>query len=137
MNFRQFSVRGYEILLLAFAGLVAVLGFGLAMGVPEGTQRVVTTREGSGPLGFAIIKRNEVELMLQSQTSVAEELPEFSKRPLGGTVTLYIEVADVSGLYQSMKGRATILKDLHTTFYGAKEFCIRDNSGYVLTFAGR
>ncbi len=114
-----------------------VLGFGLAMGVPEGSQRVVTTREGSGPLAFAIIKRDEVELMLQSQTSLAGELPELGNWPVGGTVTLYIQVADVSGLYESIKGRATILKDTHTTFYGAKEFCIRDNSGYVLTFAGR
>ena len=28
-------------------------------------------------------------------------------------------------------------EDLHTTFYGAEEFYIRDGNGYVLTFARR
>lgn len=114
-----------------------VLGFALVMGVPEDSQQIVTTRDGSTPLGFAIIKRDEVELMLQSQKSLSAELPEFRKRPVGGAVTLYCQVANVRELYERIKGQVTILKDLHTTFYGAEEFCIRDTTGYVLTFAGR
>ncbi len=114
-----------------------VLGFSLVMGVPEDSQQIVTARAGDTPLGFAIIKRDEVELMLQSQKSLAGELPEFRKRPVGGAVTLYIQVANARELYERIKGQVTILKDLHTTFYGAEEFYLRDGNGYVLTFASR
>ncbi len=114
-----------------------VLGFSLVMGVPEDSQQIVTARDSDTPLGFAIIKRDEVELMLQSQKSLAGELPEFRKRPVGGAVTLYVQVANARELYERIKGRVTILKDLHTTFYGAEEFYLRDDNGFVLTFASR
>ena len=29
-----------------------------------------------------------------------------------------------------------LIKDIYTTFYGKKEFSIRDCNGYILTFAG-
>jgi uncharacterized glyoxalase superfamily protein PhnB len=50
------------------------------------------------------------------------------------SVTLYIAVDNFDELYQELKGRREILCDMHTTFYGSKEFAIADNSGYVLTF---
>ncbi len=114
-----------------------ILGFSLVMGVPEGSQQIVTAHDGSTPLGFAILQRDEVELMLQSQQSLAAELPEFRKRSVGGAITLYVQVASARELYEQIKDRATIVKDLHTTFYGAQEFYIRDGNGYVLTFASR
>ncbi len=114
-----------------------VLGFALVMGVPEDSQQILTTRAGDTPLGFAIIKRDEVELMLQSHKSLAGELPEFRKRPVGGAITLYFQVANARELYERIQGQVTILKDLHTTFYGAEEFYIRDSNGFVLTFASR
>lgn len=114
-----------------------ILGFRLVMAVPEGSQQIVTTREGDTPLGFVIIKRDEVELMLQSQRSLSGELPEFGNRPVGGAITLYVQVANARQLYECLKGKVTLLKDLHTTFYGVDEFYIRDCNGYVLTFAGR
>ncbi len=113
------------------------LGFRFVMGVPEGSQQVVTTCDDNTPLGFVILRRDEVELMLQSQKSLAGELPEFQKRPVGGAVTLYTQVASAKELYEQIKGRVAILKDLHTTFYGAEEFYLRDGNGYVLTFASR
>ncbi|MCL5279475.1 MAG: hypothetical protein M1376_06175 [Planctomycetes bacterium] len=75
--------------------------------------------------------------MLQSQKSLSGGLPEFRKRPVGGAVTLYIQVASARELYEQVKDRVTILKDLHTTFYGAEEFYVRDGHGYVLMFASR
>ncbi len=114
-----------------------VLGFALVMGVPEDSQQIVTSRDGHTPLGFAILKRDEAELMLQSQKSLAGELPEFRKRSVGGAITLYCQVANARELHEQIKGQVTILRDLHTTFYGAEEFYLRDNNGYVLTFASR
>jgi uncharacterized glyoxalase superfamily protein PhnB len=121
----------------ALAFYEGIPGFRLVMGVPEGSQQIVTTRDDHTPLGFAIVKRDEVELMLQSQQSLAAELPEFRRRSVGGAITLYIQVANARELYEQVKDRVTICKDLHTTFYGAEEFYIRDGNGYVLTFASR
>jgi len=113
-----------------------ILGFGLVMGVPAGSQEVVTARVGNAPLAFAIIKRDDVELMLQSRQSLLQELPALKPQLGGGAVTLYFRVADVHELYESTHRKVTILKDLHTTFYGTEEFYVLDSKGYVLTFAG-
>jgi len=113
-----------------------VLGFGLVMGVPAGSQEVVTSRSGDVPLAFAIIKRDDVELMLQSRESLSQDLPALHRQAIGGSISLYIRVADARKLYESIRRKATILKDLHTTFYGTEEFYIRDCNGYVLTLAG-
>jgi uncharacterized glyoxalase superfamily protein PhnB len=115
----------------------AVLGFELAMAVPQGSQQIVTTRSDDTPLGFAVIKRDNVELMIQSQKSLSQELPAFANLPIGGTITFYIQVDDVQELYRRIKDKIAVLMDLHTTFYGTREFCIRDCNGYVLTFASR
>ncbi len=113
-----------------------VLGFGLAMAVPAGRQEIITSRTGDTPLAFAMIKRDGVELMLQSQESVSQELPASERQPIGGSFALYIQVADARELYESVRRKVKILKDLHATFYGTEEFYIRDCNGYVLTFAG-
>ncbi len=113
-----------------------ILGFGLVMGVPAGSQEIVTARVGDTPLAFAVIKCDDVEIMLQSQESLSQELPGLKGQSIGGSVTLYIRVADARKLYYNIHRKVTILKDLHTTFYGAEEFYIRDCNGYVLTFAG-
>ena len=112
-----------------------VLGFSLVMAVHEGSQQVVTAREAATPLGFAIIRRDDVELMLQSRKSLAKELPSLAGAPVGTSFTLYIHVDDIEALYKGIKDKAAIIEDLRTTFYGAREFCIRDSGGHVLTFA--
>jgi len=113
-----------------------ILGFTLVMGVPAGSQEIVTSRSGDSPLAFAIIKRDDVELMLQSQESLSQDLPALKRQPGGGFVSLYIRVTDARELYENIRRKATILKDLHTTFYGTEEFYVLDCNGYVLTFAG-
>jgi lactoylglutathione lyase len=112
-----------------------ILGFSLVMAVPEGSQQIVTVRDAITPLGFAIIKRDDVELMLQSRKSLAKELPALAASPVGASFTLYIQVDDIEALYKGIKDKAAIVEDLHTTFYGTREFCIRDNDGRILTFA--
>jgi uncharacterized glyoxalase superfamily protein PhnB len=112
-----------------------ILGFSLVMAVPEGSQQVITVRDTTTPLGFAIIRRDDVELMIQSRKSLAKELPSLAGSPVGTSFSLYIQVDDIESLYRGIKDSAAIIEDLHTTFYGAREFCIRDSGGHVLTFA--
>ena len=44
-------------------------------------------------------------------------------------------VTTVTECYERAKAVATIVKEPHKTFYGATEFAIQDNNGYVLTFS--
>jgi len=112
------------------------LGFGLVMAVPENSQQIVTTRDVDTAVGFAILRRDDVELMIQSRKSLARELPVSGGEAAGVPFTLYIQVADAGELFNSIRGKVTVVKDLHTTFYGAHEFWIRDHDGHILTFAG-
>ncbi len=47
---------------------------------------------------------------------------------------LYIHVDDVNGLRVRLDGKAEIVEDLHDTFYGMREFIIRDYNSFWITF---
>lgn len=47
---------------------------------------------------------------------------------------LYTHVDDVDGLRRSLEGKIELVQDLHETFYGAREFIIRDCNGFWITF---
>lgn len=45
------------------------------------------------------------------------------------------EVENHEELYNTLKEKVEVVKELFTTWYGMKEFYICDNNGYVLCFA--
>jgi len=51
------------------------------------------------------------------------------------SVTLYITVDNFAEFYEELNGKCDVLCDVHTTFYGANEFAVKDNNGYVITVA--
>ncbi|HEY9196533.1 MAG TPA: glyoxalase, partial [Mucilaginibacter sp.] len=65
---------------------------------------------------------------------LAEDLPEIHRTD-GGSLLLYINLKDIRAFFEEIRDKVTVLKGLETTFYGATEFSIKDNNGYVLTFA--
>jgi uncharacterized glyoxalase superfamily protein PhnB len=111
------------------------LDFTFILGVKENSQEVLTSMPVNIALDFAMVKCENVEMMFQAKRSLIKEIPEFNSRDIGGTLTFYIEVEDVKGLYEKLKDKIPIVKDLHTTFYGMQEFYIRDCNNYILTFA--
>ena len=50
-------------------------------------------------------------------------------------VDLYTYTTDVDDLYNSLKERVEVIEGLHDTFYGMREFIIRDLNGFWITFA--
>jgi uncharacterized glyoxalase superfamily protein PhnB len=102
-----------------------ILGFSLTASVPN----------NSGSLQFAILAKDSFALMLQEKNNLMEEYPILSADKMQPSVTLYITVDNFENLYQELKHKHEILCEIHDTFYGAKEFAIADNNGYVLTFA--
>jgi lactoylglutathione lyase len=87
-----------------------------------------------GPV-FAIVRRDTVTLMFQVRASLEGDLPALHGVPIAASQTLYIEVDDVDGLRRQVGERAGIVKDLHETFYGTREFYFTDLNGYILSFS--
>ncbi len=100
------------------------LGFELLATAPEEGQFV-----------WAMLKRDEVEVMFQVRASLEEEFPALKHKEIGGALTFYIAIEDVKGLYAQLKESVTVVQDMHTTFYGALEFAIQDCNGFILSFA--
>lgn len=100
------------------------LGFNITMQVPDEGDELV----------WANLSNGGVSLMFQTFESLGEHLPEIS-RTNGGSLLLYIKLKGIRGFFEQIKDLVTVVQGLETTFYGATEFSIKDNNGYVLTFA--
>jgi len=100
-----------------------ILGFSIVTTVPE-----------SGELDWAMMACGKVTVMFQTFKNLADKLPEISRKD-GGSLLLYIQLIGIRAFFESIKNKIPILHGLEKTFYGATEFSVIDNNGYVLTFA--
>ena len=101
-----------------------VLGFTLQTTVPD-----------AAPFVFAIVQSGGVEIFLNAPEPAVAEYPAFKGRPIGGTLTLFIQVVDVRAAHQALKNQVEIVMPLETKWYGVTEFAFTDPDGYVITFA--
>ena len=85
---------------------------------------------------WAMIKKDGVSIMLQSIESLKEDIGVFFDN-ISASLTLYIEVENVDELYLKIKDKVSIYKEIDTTWYGQKEFYIKDINGYILGFASK
>lgn len=69
--------------------------------------------------------RDSVELMFMTNAHLGAP---------GATATQYITLDDVMALYETLKGRWPIEWGPQDMPYGMREFAIRDNNGYLLSF---
>lgn len=95
---------------------------------------VVTTVPEQGDIFWAMMTCGNVTFMFQTFESLGTELPTISRQN-GGSLLLYIQTSDIRNLFDRIKGNVKVVKELEKTFYGATEFSIEDNNGYLLTFA--
>lgn len=77
-------------------------------------------------LSFAIISFGSTEVMFNEGGRTSTE----RRRE----VDLYVYADDVDDLYQTLKNRVEIVESLHDTFYGMREFIIRDLNRFWITF---
>jgi uncharacterized glyoxalase superfamily protein PhnB len=112
-----------------------VLGFEFAMGVTDAGQQPVFAWPAAEPLCYAMVASGAVQIMFQSKKSLAAELPSLENAKPGGAFTLYIECDDLDARYAALDEDTPFLKRPHVTFYGMREFYIKDINGYILAFA--
>ena len=101
-----------------------ILGFTVVVSLPGKNDE----------LQFAILSKDGLSLMLQEKSNLIEEYPILDVEKVQPSVTLYIMVDNFTELYEELEGRCPIYTELHTSFYGAKEFAVTDADGYVITF---
>lgn len=72
--------------------------------------------------------------MFQTFESSGIDLPMISRQN-GGSLLLYIKTTEIRKFFDQIKDKVKVIKGPDKTFYGATEFSIEDNNGYLLTFA--
>ena len=100
-----------------------------------GFRKVLSVPEEGEKLNFAIISKDKISIMFQEQESLLEEYSSLQKNEIIPTFTLFITVSDVRLLYEELKNKVKIAKEIHKTFYGKDEFAIFDNNGNILTIS--
>jgi len=99
------------------------LGFTVTAQVPEGDR-----------LGFVILLRDGVEVMYQTRSGIAADVPSVAASEAGTRSLLFIEVADVDDVARRLEG-VEVVVPMRTTFYGAREVFVRAPCGTVVGFA--
>jgi catechol 2,3-dioxygenase-like lactoylglutathione lyase family enzyme len=103
-----------------------VLGFQVTATVPDAL-----------PFVFASVQSGPVEIFLNAPEPAIAEYSAFKGRPIGGTLTLFIEVADIARVYASLEARVKVVMPIQKKWYGVTEFAFEDPDGYIITFAER
>jgi len=113
----------------------SVLGFSLVAAVPETQDGTDMELVEGKPYVFAIMKRDNLELMFQRSDSFKHDVEIASNEKIEASVSFYIETEEITSLYDSVKGKVSEITGLKTTWYGVKEFYMKDLNGYILGFA--
>lgn len=99
------------------------LGFEKTAEVPDGDK-----------VAFAMLQTGGAEIMYQTYASVAKDNPHPDMLARKGPTFLYIEVDDLAATMAATAGAEVVMAE-RTTFYGSKEFVVKDPAGHFLTFA--
>lgn len=87
-----------------------------------------------GDITWAMMTCGNVTSMFQTFKSLGSDLPSISRQS-GGSLLFYIKTSEIRKFFDQIKDKVKVVKGLEKTFYGATEFSIEDNNGYLLTFA--
>lgn len=105
----------------------SVLGFEPAIKVPD-----------QPPYVFGSVTSGNVEIFFNDQKAVAEDYPALGAKPIGGSLTLFLEVEGIEEILAAVKkSSAKITMPLKEQFYGMREFAFEDPEGWVVTIAER
>jgi hypothetical protein len=97
-----------------------------------GFQKVTEVMEGDS-IGFAILSKGHVEIMLQSRASLAKDLPMLSVGAMAPAV-VYMGVTNLEEIASKL-APSEIVVQKRTTYYGMEEIWAREPGGHVIGFA--
>jgi catechol 2,3-dioxygenase-like lactoylglutathione lyase family enzyme len=114
-----------------------ILGFKYVMGVDD-NKELYLKYDKNQELGFAIVQNEINQIMFQeiSNTNADLDLDLSIDKKITNAI-IYIEIDGFDDFYEEIKDKTEIVNEPRHTFYGMKEFYIRDNSGNIVGFAER
>jgi uncharacterized glyoxalase superfamily protein PhnB len=110
-------------------------GFTLSMAVPESLDGIHEKIVDGKIYVYALVKSGDVEIMFQEAENLRKDVPGFDGAEIGASATFYFEVSGIDELYSALSNKVEVVKEIATTWYGMREFYVRDCNGYVLGFA--
>lgn len=119
------SVKFYE----------TVLGFSLDMCIGNDMDGIDTEIVEGEIYVHATVSRGGLSFTFLVDEHFRFEMPLMEECPRGGSVLFNVEVEDIAEMYDSLEGKAEIVKPLETMWYGMREFFIRDINGYLIGFS--
>ena len=87
---------------------------------------VISTFDDDGEMNWALLSLGDSEIMFNSGGRSSSS----DRRE----VDLYVHAENVDDLYRRLKDRADVVEGIHDTFYGMREFIIRDPNRFWVTF---
>ena len=106
-----------------------------------GFTETATVPHGDG-LGFSMLQKDAVQIMVQSHASVIDDVGPDAARAVNetmsnrGAVGLFVAVSDVELVVPAIAD-ADVIVPLRKTFYGMHEITVREPGGHAVTFASR
>lgn len=106
-----------------------------------GFTQTATVAHGDD-VGFAMLEKDGVVVMVQSHASVVDDVGPDAARAINetisarGAVGLYFRVSDVELIVPAVAD-AGVIVPLRKTFYGMHEITVREPGGHAVTFASR
>jgi hypothetical protein len=97
-----------------------------------GFERTVEVPEGE-VLGFVILQKGDVLVMLQTRASLAADAPALLPKGFA-PVNLFVMVEDLNAVERALDGLDPVLPR-RRTFYGMDEIGFREPGGHVVVFA--
>ncbi|MFO1077793.1 MAG: hypothetical protein U1E73_08710 [Planctomycetota bacterium] len=85
-----------------------------------------------GPLGFVILVKDGLEVMLQTRASIRGDVAALADEP--NRAFLFVEVDAIAAIEAAVAG-CEIAVPRRRTFYGAEELGVRAPGGHVVLFA--
>jgi len=81
--------------------------------------------------------KNSIEIMFISRNSVLNEVNDYRAKEIVDDFILLIEMNEIKEFYESVKGKANLVKYIENTSYGTTEFAMRDINQTILMFTER
>jgi uncharacterized glyoxalase superfamily protein PhnB len=111
------------------------LGFRLVTAVPVTQDGAEQQLSDGKEYVYALLQKDDVELMFQRADSFREDIVFAGEIPVGASVSFYMQGKEIESFHAELKRKKVPISDIKLTWYGIKEFYIKDNNGYILVFA--
>ncbi len=110
-------------------------GFSLVVAVPSEGEGYHQSLEENIEYAYAIVKRDDTKFMFQHKDSFKEDVEFVNNDSIHASVSFYMNVTGIDDFYEQLKAKDLELTELNKTWYGMKEFYVKDLNGYILAFA--